>query len=138
MLITVCSLIGGRRQVHTEIYEYIWCYHCSKILERVPSFKFHYKRILLQVLHASLKLLRLMLSQLIPGVGLGRAEVTHCLEQTFPNLLARTGDSTTRVRATVSAFIQVLYSQTQHYSSTFRSFVSPCSLPSSFYCVFAK
>ncbi|XP_063319687.1 centrosomal protein of 104 kDa isoform X2 [Pelmatolapia mariae] len=58
------------------------------------------------VLHASLKLLRLMLSQLIPGVGLGRAEVTHCLEQTFPNLLARTGDSTTRVRATVSAFIQ--------------------------------
>uniref|UniRef100_A0A3Q0S5R0 Centrosomal protein of 104 kDa n=1 Tax=Amphilophus citrinellus TaxID=61819 RepID=A0A3Q0S5R0_AMPCI len=58
------------------------------------------------VLHASLKLLLLMLSQLIPGLGLGQAEVAHCLEQTLPNLLARTGDSTTRLRATVSAFIQ--------------------------------
>ncbi|XP_040009939.1 centrosomal protein of 104 kDa [Xiphias gladius] len=58
------------------------------------------------VFQASLKLLRLMLSQLIPCLGLGRTEVTHCLEQTWPNLLARTGDSVSRVRATVTAFIQ--------------------------------
>ncbi|XP_069550174.1 centrosomal protein of 104 kDa [Brachyistius frenatus] len=58
------------------------------------------------VFNASLKLLRLMLSELVPGLGLGRAEVTHCLEHTCPNLLARTGDSASRVRATVVAFIQ--------------------------------
>ncbi|XP_061592671.1 centrosomal protein of 104 kDa isoform X2 [Cololabis saira] len=58
------------------------------------------------VFYASLKLLRLMLSQLIPGLGLGRAEVTHCLEMTFPNLLARTGDSASRPRAAAVTFIQ--------------------------------
>ncbi|XP_015235681.1 PREDICTED: centrosomal protein of 104 kDa [Cyprinodon variegatus] len=58
------------------------------------------------VFHASLKLLRLILSQLIPGVGLGRAEVSHCLEQTFPNLLARTGDSSNRLRAAAITLIQ--------------------------------
>ncbi|XP_040922106.1 centrosomal protein of 104 kDa isoform X2 [Toxotes jaculatrix] len=58
------------------------------------------------VFHASLKLLRLILSQLIPGSGLGRTELTHCLEQTWPNLLARTGDSVSRLRATVTAFIR--------------------------------
>ncbi|XP_035512002.1 centrosomal protein of 104 kDa isoform X1 [Morone saxatilis] len=58
------------------------------------------------VFHASLKLLRLLLSQLIPGLGLGRAEVTHCLEQTWPNLLARTGESASRLRATATGFIQ--------------------------------
>uniref|UniRef100_A0A668AL28 Centrosomal protein of 104 kDa n=1 Tax=Myripristis murdjan TaxID=586833 RepID=A0A668AL28_9TELE len=58
------------------------------------------------VFQASLKLLRLLLSQLIPGLGLGRAEVAHCLEQTWPNLLARTGDSSSRIRATATAFIQ--------------------------------
>ncbi|XP_071772798.1 centrosomal protein of 104 kDa [Centroberyx gerrardi] len=58
------------------------------------------------VFQASLKLLRLLLSQLIPGLGLGRAEVAHCLEQTWPNLLARTGDSASRLRATATAFTQ--------------------------------
>ncbi|XP_041859898.1 centrosomal protein of 104 kDa isoform X2 [Melanotaenia boesemani] len=58
------------------------------------------------VFHASLKLLRLILDQLIPGLGLGRAEATHCLEQTFPNLLVRTGDSASRPRAAAIAFIQ--------------------------------
>ncbi|XP_056240342.1 centrosomal protein of 104 kDa isoform X1 [Seriola aureovittata] len=58
------------------------------------------------VFQASLKLLRLMLSQLIPGLGLGRTEVTYCLDQTWPNLLARTADSASRLRATVTAFIQ--------------------------------
>ncbi|XP_071331392.1 centrosomal protein of 104 kDa isoform X2 [Trachinotus anak] len=58
------------------------------------------------VFQASLKLLRLMLSQLIPSLGLGRTEVTYCLDQTWPNLLARTGDSASRLRATVTAFIR--------------------------------
>ncbi|KAM4570764.1 centrosomal protein of 104 kDa [Fundulus diaphanus] len=58
------------------------------------------------VFHASLKLLGLLLNQLIPGLGLGRAEVTHCLEQTFPSLLARTGDSSHRLRAAAIALIQ--------------------------------
>uniref|UniRef100_A0A4W6G9A7 Centrosomal protein of 104 kDa n=1 Tax=Lates calcarifer TaxID=8187 RepID=A0A4W6G9A7_LATCA len=60
------------------------------------------------VFQASLKLLRLILSQLIPGLGLGRTEMTHCLEQTWSNLLSRTGDSAGRLRATASAFIQVM------------------------------
>ncbi|CAF89465.1 unnamed protein product, partial [Tetraodon nigroviridis] len=38
---------------------------------------------------ASLKLLWLLLSQLLPG--LGRAEMNRCLEQTWPSLLARVG-----------------------------------------------
>lgn len=58
------------------------------------------------VFHASLKLLRLLLNQLIPGLGLGRTEVTHCIDQTWPNLLARTGDSASRLRGTATAFIQ--------------------------------
>ncbi|KAF3860141.1 hypothetical protein F7725_000396 [Dissostichus mawsoni] len=56
------------------------------------------------VFNASLKVLRLLLSQLIPG--LGRSEVTHCVDQVWPNLLARTGDSASRVRVTATAFIQ--------------------------------
>ncbi|XP_026189036.1 centrosomal protein of 104 kDa [Mastacembelus armatus] len=58
------------------------------------------------VFQASLKLLRLLLSQSIPGLGLGRTEVTYCLEQTWPNLLARTGESAIRLRAASSDFIQ--------------------------------
>ncbi|XP_037334389.2 centrosomal protein of 104 kDa isoform X1 [Pungitius pungitius] len=58
------------------------------------------------VFHASLKLLRLLLSQLVPGLGLGRAEVSHCIDQTWPSLLARTGDSVSRLRGTAIAFIQ--------------------------------
>lgn len=62
-----------------------------------------------QVFHASLKLLGLTLNQLIPGLGLGRAEVTHCLEQTFPNLLTRTGDSNNRLRVAAITLVQVLW-----------------------------
>ncbi|KAF7648578.1 hypothetical protein LDENG_00154360 [Lucifuga dentata] len=58
------------------------------------------------VFQASLKLLQLLLSQLIPSLGLGRAEVAHCLEQTWPNLLARTGDIPSHLRATALTFIQ--------------------------------
>uniref|UniRef100_A0A8C6NQR5 Centrosomal protein of 104 kDa n=1 Tax=Nothobranchius furzeri TaxID=105023 RepID=A0A8C6NQR5_NOTFU len=57
------------------------------------------------VFHASLKLLRLLV-QLIPGLGLGQAEVIHCIEQTFPHLLSRTGDLANRVRAAAVTFIQ--------------------------------
>ena len=49
----------------------------------------------------------MLLTQLIPGQGLGRVEVAHCVEQTWPNLLSRTGDSATRLRAMATAFIQV-------------------------------
>ncbi|XP_074537277.1 centrosomal protein of 104 kDa isoform X2 [Halichoeres trimaculatus] len=58
------------------------------------------------VFHASLKLLRLLLSQLIPALGLGRTEMNHCLEQTWPSLLVRTGDSASRLRTTATAFVQ--------------------------------
>ncbi|XP_030589326.1 centrosomal protein of 104 kDa isoform X2 [Archocentrus centrarchus] len=113
----------------TEAYAKAWRYRkgallsvCEKLLEVSPTTPKEELRNMIRaavflvkkalsdkvtsVLHASLKLLLLMLSQLIPGLGLGQAEVAHCLEQTLPNLLARTGDSTTRLRATVSAFIQ--------------------------------
>ncbi|KAJ8016674.1 hypothetical protein DPEC_G00009700 [Dallia pectoralis] len=58
------------------------------------------------VFQASLKLLRLLLTQLIPGQALGRTEVAHCVEQIWPNLLSRTGDPGTRLRAMATAFIQ--------------------------------
>ncbi|KAM4609915.1 centrosomal protein of 104 kDa [Polymixia lowei] len=58
------------------------------------------------VFQASLKLLRLLLSHLITGLGLGRAEVTYCLEQTWANLLARSADPASRFRAAASALIQ--------------------------------
>ncbi|XP_068190631.1 centrosomal protein of 104 kDa isoform X3 [Antennarius striatus] len=57
------------------------------------------------VFHSSLKLLQLLLSQLIPGHGMGRTELTHCLEQTWPILLARTGESTTRLRTLATDFM---------------------------------
>ncbi|CAG01762.1 unnamed protein product, partial [Tetraodon nigroviridis] len=52
---------------------------------------------------ASLKLLWLLLSQLLPG--LGRAEMNRCLEQTWPSLLARVGGPAAHLRAAVTAFI---------------------------------
>ncbi|XP_019907536.2 centrosomal protein of 104 kDa isoform X2 [Esox lucius] len=58
------------------------------------------------VFQASLKLLRMLLTQLIPGHALGKAELAHCVEQTWPNLLSRTGDPGTRLRAMATAFIQ--------------------------------
>ncbi|XP_029011867.1 centrosomal protein of 104 kDa isoform X2 [Betta splendens] len=62
------------------------------------------------VFQMSLKLLGLLLSQLIPGSGLGRGEMSHCLEQTWSNLLARTGDSAGRIRTAATAFIQEIAS----------------------------
>ncbi|XP_029689126.1 centrosomal protein of 104 kDa isoform X2 [Takifugu rubripes] len=57
------------------------------------------------VFHAALKLLRLLLSQLLSG--LGRTEMSRCLEQTWPSLLARTGGPSAHLRAAVTAFILV-------------------------------
>ncbi|XP_068607366.1 centrosomal protein of 104 kDa [Brachionichthys hirsutus] len=57
------------------------------------------------VFHSSLKLLHFLLSQLIPGQAMGRTEMTHCLEQTWPNLLARTGETTTHLRTLATNFI---------------------------------
>uniref|UniRef100_A0A674ENH8 Centrosomal protein 104 n=1 Tax=Salmo trutta TaxID=8032 RepID=A0A674ENH8_SALTR len=60
------------------------------------------------VFQASLKLLWLLLvNQLIPGQALSRAEMAYRVEQTWPNLLSRTGDSATRLQTTATAFIQV-------------------------------
>nr|XP_061802152.1 centrosomal protein of 104 kDa-like [Nerophis lumbriciformis] len=58
----------------------------------------------LPVFQASLKLLLFMLSQLIPG--LGRGEVTYCLEKIWPNLLSSTGNSISRFRISGTACIQ--------------------------------
>ncbi|XP_031611092.1 centrosomal protein of 104 kDa isoform X1 [Oreochromis aureus] len=107
---TWCYRVDALLSVHKKLLEVSPTTPKEELRNMIRAAIFLVKKALLDkvtsVLHASLKLLRLMLSQLIPGVGLGQAEVTHCLEQTLSNLLTRTGDSTTRVRATVSAFIQ--------------------------------
>ncbi|XP_072305435.1 centrosomal protein of 104 kDa [Eucyclogobius newberryi] len=58
------------------------------------------------VFQASLKLLFLLLSEVIPGAGLGRAEFSLCLEQTWPHLLPRIGDACNRLRLAAIAFVQ--------------------------------
>ncbi|XP_076023200.1 centrosomal protein of 104 kDa [Genypterus blacodes] len=58
------------------------------------------------VFQASLNLLRLLLTKVIPGLRLGRVQVAYCLEQTFRELLARTGDSPSRLRDKATVFIQ--------------------------------
>ncbi|XP_035237128.1 centrosomal protein of 104 kDa isoform X1 [Anguilla anguilla] len=58
------------------------------------------------VFQASLKLLKMILTQFIPQHKLGRAEVAHCLEQTWPNLLAKAGDPAGRLRLAATSFIQ--------------------------------
>ncbi|XP_051525532.1 centrosomal protein of 104 kDa-like isoform X3 [Myxocyprinus asiaticus] len=58
------------------------------------------------VFQASLKLLRMILSEFIPGHHLGRSEISYCVEQTWNNLLSRTGDSALRLRTLAITFIQ--------------------------------
>uniref|UniRef100_A0A8C9RQM5 Centrosomal protein of 104 kDa n=1 Tax=Scleropages formosus TaxID=113540 RepID=A0A8C9RQM5_SCLFO len=60
----------------------------------------------MSVLQASLKLLKTILTHFVPRHKLGKAEVAHCVEQTLAVLLARTGDSSSRARATATSFIQ--------------------------------
>lgn len=60
-----------------------------------------------QVFHACLKLLKMLLTQYIPKHKLGKLETAHCVERTLPALLARTGDSSSRLRVAACNFIQV-------------------------------
>ncbi|KAJ8371149.1 hypothetical protein SKAU_G00111770 [Synaphobranchus kaupii] len=58
------------------------------------------------VFQASLKLLKVILTQFIQKHKLGRAEMAHCLDQTWPNLIAKTGDPASRLRLMATNFIQ--------------------------------
>ncbi|XP_052460383.1 centrosomal protein of 104 kDa isoform X1 [Carassius gibelio] len=55
---------------------------------------------------ASLNLLRMILSEFIPNHQLGKSEISHCVEQTWNNLLSRTGESALRLRTPAITFIQ--------------------------------
>ncbi|RMB91664.1 hypothetical protein DUI87_31894 [Hirundo rustica rustica] len=58
------------------------------------------------VFQASLKLLKMIITQYIPKHKLGKLETSHCVEKTLPDLLSRTGDSSSRLRLLASTFIQ--------------------------------
>lgn len=58
------------------------------------------------VFQASLKLLKMIITQYIPKHKLSKLETTHCVERTVPVLLTRTGDSSGRLRIMASNFIQ--------------------------------
>ncbi|XP_067873622.1 centrosomal protein of 104 kDa isoform X2 [Heterodontus francisci] len=58
------------------------------------------------VFQASLKLLKMLITQYAPKHKLGKVEITHCVERTFPNLLSKTGDATTHLRVAAMNFIQ--------------------------------
>ncbi|XP_063209764.1 centrosomal protein of 104 kDa [Chroicocephalus ridibundus] len=64
------------------------------------------KDIVSSVFQASLKLLKMIITQYIPKHKLGKLETSHCVEKTLPNLLSRTGDSSSRLRLLASNFIQ--------------------------------
>ncbi|KAG8142439.1 hypothetical protein E2320_006352 [Naja naja] len=64
------------------------------------------KDIVSSVFQASLKLLNMSITQYIPKHKLGRQETIFCVERSFPNLLARTGDSSARLRMAAANFIQ--------------------------------
>jgi len=49
----------------------------------------------------------MIITQYIPKHKLGKLETSHCVEKTLPNLLSRTGDSSSRLRLMASNFIQV-------------------------------
>ncbi|NXK63252.1 CE104 protein, partial [Sylvietta virens] len=58
------------------------------------------------VFQASLKLLKMIITQYIPKHKLGKLETSYCVEKTLPHLLSRTGDSSSRLRLVASTFIQ--------------------------------
>ncbi|KAL2296504.1 hypothetical protein Nmel_015823 [Mimus melanotis] len=58
------------------------------------------------VFQASLKLLKMVITQYIPKHKLGKLEISHCVEKTLPDLLSKTGDSSSRLRLLASTFIQ--------------------------------
>lgn len=60
------------------------------------------------VFSASLKVLKMLVTQFVPQHRLGRVDLTHCVEGTLPGLMVRTGDTTTRHRNAAMSFIQEL------------------------------
>uniref|UniRef100_A0A8C6MW10 Centrosomal protein of 104 kDa n=1 Tax=Mus spicilegus TaxID=10103 RepID=A0A8C6MW10_MUSSI len=64
------------------------------------------KDIVASVFQASLKLLKMIITQYIPKHKLGKLDTTHCVERAIPLLLARTGDSSARLRVMALNFIQ--------------------------------
>ncbi|NWS59720.1 CE104 protein, partial [Chunga burmeisteri] len=64
------------------------------------------KDIVSSVFQASLKLLKMIITQYIPKHKLGKVETSYCVEKTLPNLLSRTGDSSSRLRLVAFNFIQ--------------------------------
>ncbi|XP_051027277.1 centrosomal protein of 104 kDa [Acomys russatus] len=64
------------------------------------------KDIVTSVFQASLKLLKMIITQYIPKHKLSKLETTHCVERTVPLLLTRTGDSSARLRVMALNFIQ--------------------------------
>ncbi|NXS83738.1 CE104 protein, partial [Erpornis zantholeuca] len=58
------------------------------------------------VFQASLKLLKMIITEYIPKHKLGKPETSYCVEKTLPHLLSRTGDSSSRLRLLASTFIQ--------------------------------
>uniref|UniRef100_A0A8C9LQ81 Centrosomal protein of 104 kDa n=1 Tax=Piliocolobus tephrosceles TaxID=591936 RepID=A0A8C9LQ81_9PRIM len=64
------------------------------------------KDIVTSVFQASLKLLKMIITQYIPKHKLSKLETAHCVERTIPILLTRTGDSSARLRVTAANFIQ--------------------------------
>ncbi|NWR75861.1 CE104 protein, partial [Centropus unirufus] len=64
------------------------------------------KDIVSSVFQASLKLLKMIITQYIPKHKLGKLETAHCVEKTLPNLLYRTADSSSRLRLMATNFIQ--------------------------------
>ncbi|XP_069731112.1 centrosomal protein of 104 kDa [Phaenicophaeus curvirostris] len=64
------------------------------------------KDVVSSVFQASLKLLKMIITQYIPKHKLGKPETAHCVEKTLPNLLSRTGDSSSRLRLMAVNFIQ--------------------------------
>ncbi|KAL1783168.1 centrosomal protein of 104 kDa isoform X1 [Sigmodon hispidus] len=64
------------------------------------------KDIVTLVFQASLKLLKMIITQYIPEHKLSKLETTHCVERAVPLLLARTGDSSARLCVIALNFIQ--------------------------------
>ncbi|XP_054114708.2 centrosomal protein of 104 kDa isoform X4 [Callithrix jacchus] len=64
------------------------------------------KDIVTSVFQASLKLLKMIITQYIPKHKLIKLETAHSVERTVPVLLTRTGDSSARIRVTAANFIQ--------------------------------
>ncbi|XP_015738013.1 centrosomal protein of 104 kDa [Coturnix japonica] len=64
------------------------------------------KDIVSSVFQASLKLLKMIITQYVPKHKLGKLETSHCVEKTLPGLLSRTGDSSSRLRLVAATFIQ--------------------------------